>query len=629
MSAVMADASRAAGPVRVDVQGLQIQLTGTGVNVVDDVSFQVSDGELLGLVGESGSGKTTTALALLGHTRRGLSITAGRIMMNGTDMAMASARELQRLRAAEVAYVPQDPASALNPALRVRTQLLEVLRFHSDAAAAKGLGEPGVRIHEVLEEAGLGSTPGILNAYPHQLSGGQQQRVALAMAFALRPSVIVLDEPTTGLDVTTQRHVLDTVRQLSQSYGVAGVYVSHDLAVVAGLVDSLMVLYAGRAVEVGPTGEVFGAPAHPYTRRLLRAVPSPKRALSLQGIEGQPPHPTKRPPGCEFAPRCQMVEAACRVDPITFVSVSARHAARCRRTHLTVGVHESARAVVAQRSQTTTVQALVRVSGVHARYGSAEVLHGVDLTLGREECVAVVGGSGSGKTTLARCIVGMHGNWTGEVAFDGEPLARLARSREQSVLRTMQYIFQNPYTALNPRRTIGAIVEAPLAHFEPSMALAERDERVAQVLDDVSLGADFCNRYPDQLSGGERQRVAIARALVVSPSLLVCDEVTSALDVSVQATIIELLRRLQVERQLALLFITHNLSLVRSIAQSVVVLHEGSIVESGPVETVFEQPKDPYTIKLMEDAPSLAAAEPSKTPIGASQALGAPESNGC
>jgi peptide/nickel transport system ATP-binding protein len=605
---------RALGNLRVDVQGLQVRLAGTATNVVDDVSFQVRDGELLGLVGESGSGKTTIALTLLGYTRRGLQITAGRVQVNGIDMAAASPAELQRLRAAVVAYVPQDPASALNPALRVRTQLAEVLQFHPDVVAAKGLGDPAARVRETLEDAGLGATPEILGAYPHQLSGGQQQRVALAMAFALQPGVIVLDEPTTGLDVTTQRHVLDAVLRLSRSYGVAAVYVSHDLAVVAGLVDSLMVLYAGRAVEMGQTADVFGNPAHPYTRRLLQAVPTPERAMTLQGIEGQPPQPTKRPTGCEFAPRCPLAQDACREHKIPLVPVSADHVARCLRTDVTLGSQEHRAApMLSMRARDT--HDLFQARGVRARYGSIEVLHGVDVTVGRNECVAVVGGSGSGKTTFARCAVGMHGNWTGEVSFGGDVLARVAQHRDRSVLQEMQYIFQNPYTALNPRKTIGGIIEQPLAHFAESLPRSEREDRVAEVLADVSLGADFRNRYPDQLSGGERQRVAIARALVVSPQLLVCDEVTSALDVSVQATIIELLRRLQAERDLALLFITHNLALVRSIAQSVVVLHEGDVVESGPVDTVFESPQHPYTIKLMNDAPSLTPAESSPTAV--------------
>jgi peptide/nickel transport system ATP-binding protein len=242
------------------------------------------------------------------------------------------------------------------------------------------------------------------------------------------------------------------------------------------------------------------------------------------------------------------------------------------------------------------------------------VLCNVELSVGRNECVAVVGESGSGKTTLARCLVGLHGSWSGEVRFGGEVLPRTADRRSRRDLQAMQFIFQNPYTSLNPRSTIGGIVELPLNHFFPSLTRSERDERVSGVLQDVALGPDFRSRYPDQLSGGERQRVAIARALVVSPDLLVCDEITSSLDVSVQATIVELLRRLQAERQLSLLFITHNLALVRSIAQSVLVLSKGRVVESGPVARVFERPEDPYTVRLMEDVPKLPRGGPSGEP---------------
>ena len=281
------------GDVRIDVQSLRIVLAGGSAEVVDDVSFQVRSGELLGLVGESGSGKTTVALALLGHVRRGLEVAAGRVLVGDTDMVKASEQQLQRLRGGEVVYIPQDPASALNPTLRVGTQLKEVLQAHRQVAAAKRLGDPKARLQQTLEEVGLGSIPGLLKAYPHQLSGGQQQRVVLAMAFALRPSVIVLDEPTTALDVTTQRHVLDTVRSLCGAYGVAAVYISHDLAVVGSLANTLTVMYAGKVVESGTTAAVFGRPAHPYTRRLLRAIPSPERAEVLEGIEGQPPHPTR------------------------------------------------------------------------------------------------------------------------------------------------------------------------------------------------------------------------------------------------------------------------------------------------------------------------------------------------
>jgi peptide/nickel transport system ATP-binding protein len=607
-----ADASR---EVRVGVDGLRVCLERSTVDVVDDVSFEVRSGELLGLVGESGSGKTTVALALLGHTRRGLEVASGRVTVGGTDMLAASKRQLRRVRGAEVAYVPQDPASALNPALRVGTQLIEVLRAHPEAAAAKGLGDPKDRAQQTVEEAGLGGLPGLLKAYPHQLSGGQQQRLALAMAFALRPGVIVFDEPTTGLDVTTQRHVLDTVQRLCQTYGVAAVYVSHDLAVVGGLVDRMIVLYAGKVMESGPTATVFGAPGHPYTRKLLRAIPNPERSQALEGIDGQPPHPTRRPRGCEFAPRCPLAEPACTEGPVPVVTLGTEHLVRCRRTE-TAALPDAHRAPTIPASSSETTNALLVVWGLSAQYGSTEVLRDVELTVGRDECVAVVGESGSGKTTLARCLVGLHRSWSGQVRFGDADLPRAALRRSRHDLQAIQYIFQNPYTSLNPRKTVGRIVEQPLLHFFPSLNGVEREQRISSVLSDVALGPDFRSRYPDQLSGGERQRVAIARALVVSPDLLVCDEITSALDVSVQATIIELLRRLQAERHLSLLFITHNLALVRSIAQSVIVLSEGRVVESGPVDKVFERPEDPYTIRLMEDAPKVSRRDASLPPSG-------------
>jgi peptide/nickel transport system ATP-binding protein len=594
----------AGGDAAAKVSGLRVRLAGGGARVVDDVSFTIGTGELLGLVGESGSGKTTVALALLGHVRRGLEFEGGHVLTAGTDMLGASPKQLRRLRGAEVAYVPQDPASALSPGLKIRTQLTEGMRAHPDAIADKALGSPQARLDEILDEAGLSEIPHLLDAYPHELSGGQQQRVALAMAFALRPRLIVLDEPTTGLDVSTQKRVLATVQSLCRSYGVAAVYVSHDLAVVGGLVDRLLVLYAGRMMETGRTASVFGTPAHPYTRRLLQAIPSPDRAAVLEGIAGQPPAPGRREPGCVFASRCELAQPACSAGPIPAVSVSTDHLVRCLRTELTVAAGAPA---VASPVAVPDVPAgaLLSISGLSARYGATEVLSEVSLGVAGNECVAVVGESGSGKTTLARCVVGMHGTWSGEVRLAGEPLARTAAGRPQPALQSVQYIFQNPYTALNPRATIGAIIEQPLRQCHPTMTRAEREDRIGSVLRDVALGTRFWSSYPDQLSGGERQRVAIARALIVSPQLLVCDEITSALDVSVQATIVELLRRLQAEHDLSLLFITHNLALVRSIAQSVVVLSRGRVVESGPVERVFEHPQDPYTVRLMEDVPKL------------------------
>jgi peptide/nickel transport system ATP-binding protein len=597
-----ADASRArpaqdSGAVRLEVRDLEVRIGASGPDVVSDIGFVVPAGQVLGLVGESGSGKTTVALALLGHARRGLHISSGEIRLDGVDLLKLGRAELRAARGARVAYVPQDPAAALNPTLKVGTQLKESLRVHPEA-----VDDSQDRVLEVMREARLDATPEMFRRYPHQLSGGQQQRVGLAMAFCCRPSLIVLDEPTTGLDVTTQRHILDTIRSLCHSYGVAAVYVSHDLAVVGGLVAQVAVMYAGRIVEIGPTAKVFGEPVHPYTRGLLAAVPSPGRAEVLAGIEGQPPRPGRRGHGCSFAPRCGFVIDGCRSEPPPPVVIDSREV-RCIRA-ADVRAAAAARTAALRGPAAEGSSPTLSLRAVSAQYGRMPVLSDVELEVSPESCVALVGESGSGKTTLARCIVGLHSNWTGDITFQGERLTPRLRDRPRDVLRRIQYIFQNPYTSLNPRKTIGQIVAQPLEVLL-GLPFRQRYDRAIQALEDVSLGSDFLSRYPDQLSGGERQRVAIARALVVEPDLLICDEVTSALDVSVQAVIVEELRRLQRERHLAMLFITHNLALVRSVAQHAVVLRDGAVVESGPVEQVLEHPSHEYTARLMADVPRL------------------------
>jgi peptide/nickel transport system ATP-binding protein len=599
-SGAWVETSAAQQVVRLKVTGLEVRLGRSGPDVVRDVSFAVSAGEVFGLVGESGSGKTTVALALLGHTRRGLTITAGEILLDGTDLLTLSSRDLRAARGSRVSYVPQDPSAALNPALRVGTQIREVLRVHADA-----VGDVGDRVAEVMREVYLDPTPEMLRRYPHQLSGGQQQRVVLAMAFACRPSLIVLDEPTTGLDVSTQRHVLDTVRGLCRSYGVAAVYVSHDLAVVSDLVSDVAVMYAGRVVEIGSAARLFGEPVHPYTRGLLGAVPSPERAEVLTGIDGQQPRPGRRGAGCSFAARCGHAVSVCASQTPEPVTVAGRSVRCLRATDIEVIRPERPSATASWPA--VAAPSALSVRKVTASYGSSPVLSGVSVDVPPRTCVAVVGESGSGKTTLARCVAGLHSNWTGEITFEGTPLVRGARHRDQDVLRRVQYIFQNPYTSLNPRKTVSQIIDQQLTQFT-DLSRRDRSERAVGVLEDVSLGADFLSSYPDQLSGGERQRVAIARALVVQPDLLICDEVTSALDVSVQAIIVELLRRIQQQRHLAMIFITHNLALVRSIAQSAVVLSKGKVIEAGPVEQILEHPADPYTQRLMEDVPKLRRA---------------------
>jgi peptide/nickel transport system ATP-binding protein len=595
------------GRFRLDVRDLEISGGRRGPVVVSGISFAVRPGEVLGLVGESGSGKTTVALALLGHTRRGLSVSGGEIRLDGVDLLRLRPGELRQARGARVSYVPQDPSAALNPALRVGYQLREALRVHP-----QNTGDPRDRVLEVMREASLDGTPDMLRRYPHQLSGGQQQRVGLAMAFACRPSLIVLDEPTTGLDVSTQRHILETVRNLCRHYGVAAVYVSHDLAVVSELASEVAVMYAGRIVENGASTAVFPGPLHPYTRGLLASVPSAESAGTLAGIPGQQPPPGRRGPGCSFAPRCGQATEQCRASEPEPVSVGGRTVRCLRVTAVSAGRCGTPPPAVAAATPGTVV---LSVKDLRASYGPTTALAGVSLEIPAQTCVAVVGESGSGKTTLARCITGLHRDWGGEITFRGGALPPGVRQRPKPVLKQIQYVFQNPYTSLNPRKTVGQIVAEPLQRFG-GLSRTEQAGRVAEVLRDVSLPRRLISRYPDQLSGGERQRVAIARALVVEPDLLVCDEVTSALDVSVQAVIVELLRSVQATRQLAMLFITHNLALVRSVAQLAVVLRQGEIVEAGPAGQVLDHPTSHYTARLLADAPRLAYA-----PAGAGPAV--------
>jgi peptide/nickel transport system ATP-binding protein len=606
----------------VSVSDLEIQIASNGTPVVSDISFDIAPGEILGVVGESGSGKTTVGLAMLGHARRGLRIAGGSVLLGGRDVLTLDQAALRRLRGSVVSYVPQDPASSLNPALRIGTQLSEVIEAHAarDAEAVAG------RVAEMMREVALPDDRPYLRRYPHELSGGQQQRIGLAMAFANRPRLIVLDEPTTGLDVTTQAHVLATVRELARIHNVAALYVSHDLAVVAALASKVAVMYAGRIVEVGSADELFAAAAHPYTRRLVGAIPRLTGGRSLVGIPGRAASPGQRPAGCAFAPRCSLRIDACDEELPPLREVGPGHQVRCIRAEEVLAQSQSRVGDPIDMPHPDDENAALRLENVVASYGRTEVVHSVSLSLAAHECLALVGESGSGKTTIARAIAGLHKNWTGKITLGDLVLAPSARRRSSEARRRVQYIFQNPYGSLNPRKTVGQIIEQPLQVFGTASG-RDASRRVGQMLERVSLSAAYASRYPDQLSGGERQRVAIARALVCDPAVLVCDEVTSALDVSVQAAIVELLGSLQRDLGLSMLFITHNLPLVRSIAQRVIVLHQGTIAESGDVTQVLGAPEQPYTRQLIADTPSLevAAAEVgiAEPPAGAAD-LGAP-----
>jgi peptide/nickel transport system ATP-binding protein len=582
----------------LDVEGLRVTGVPSDAAIVDGVDFEVNPGEIVGLVGESGSGKTTLGLAFLRYCKRGTRLTDGRISLGITDIRGLSPDALRRLRGRRIAYIPQSPASALNPALRIGTQLREC-PYDGDVDA---------RVREVLGEVALPGTDEFLARYPHQLSGGQQQRVVIAMAFLSHPDLIVLDEPTTGLDVTTQKHVLETIRTMCLNYGSAGVYISHDMAVVAELADRIAVMYSGRIVEVGPTASVLRSPRHPYTTRLLMAVPDLNGHREMLGIPGHAPSPLHRPTGCAFAPRCPLADDRCRSRTPPAEPVGVDHLARCFKAG-------SQRLQIVPRPEEPPADVpapVLTVRALEASYGPVRVLEDINLMVPRGHCVALLGESGSGKTTLSRSIAGLHREHIGEIRLGGELLARGSFDRTREQRRRVQYVFQNPYESLNPRKSVRELILGParllLGH------LADPEATVAGALQQAALRPDIADRYPDQLSGGERQRVAIARALVAQPEVLICDEVTSALDVSVQSAIVSLLSQLQQQMGLTLLFVTHDIALVRNVAQSVAVLERGRIVEHGGVLDVFRQPRHRYTRALIEDTPNFQLVDESEQP---------------
>jgi peptide/nickel transport system ATP-binding protein len=586
----------------VEVIDLRIALSHSGVDVVDQIDFRIRPGEVLGLVGESGSGKTTVGMALLGHVRSGGEMAGGVIRIDGRDVSELGERELRRLRGGVVSYIPQDPGTSLNPALRISTQLEEILEAH---ATDGGADQRKARVREALEEVALPSDDEFLSHYPHQLSGGQQQRVAIAMAFANRPHVIVCDEPTTGLDVTTQARVLETVRDLCRSHRVAALYVSHDLAVIAELADRVAVMYAGRVIESGTRDQLFADPRHPYTRRLLRAVPDIAGKRTVIGIPGHAALPGSRPRGCYFHPRCQFAGEDSRTQFPPVTDLGDGHQVRC--FHVTEAVRAAPPEGAGQAAHEVGEEVVLAVRDLNAHYGESQILFDVGIDVHHNECVALVGESGSGKTTTARCVAGLHKRWTGEISLRGEPLAPSARQRTNEERREIQYVFQNPYASLNPRSTVGQTIARRLKLFGRA-GDGDIGARVGECLERVALSASAASRFPDQLSGGERQRVAIARALAAEPALLVCDEITSALDVSVQAAIIELLGELRTEMGLSLLFITHDLALIRTIADRVTVITAGRVVESGPCEQIFTSPGADYTRELLANTPSIEVA---------------------
>ncbi|MFF4114444.1 dipeptide ABC transporter ATP-binding protein [Streptomyces sp. NPDC001714] len=520
--------------VCVDSLYVSYRSGGRDVPVVHDVSFEVAEGRTLALVGESGSGKSTVAATLLGHLRHGSRLDGGSVRVDGKDVFALPEKELRRLRGGTVSLVAQNAGHALTPSMRVGRQI------------AEAGGE--VPVLDLLEQVRLPRPADLARRYPHELSGGQQQRVAIAMALAARPKVLVLDEPTTGLDVVTQRGILDLVTALRDELGLAAVLVSHDLGVVARMADEVSVLRSGRVVEAAPTRTLFAGARHAYTKRLLASVPRlTDDGLALVGENGE-----------------REVRAKAVVDADAPVAVSA--------TDVTID------------------------------YGSSRAVHGVSFDVRRGEIVALVGESGSGKSTLAWSLAGLRAPSGGTMTHGSGDLAKPARGRPTALRRLVQLVFQNADTSLNPRRTVGDAIRRPLRFFGTAPDRQQAATRALDLIRDVRLDPAFADRLPAQLSGGQRQRIGIARALAGEPDVLIADEITTALDVSVQAEVLRLLDDLRRERQLACLFISHDLAVVRGIADRVLVLRQGVVVEEGPTEAVFADPAHPYTRELMAAA---------------------------
>jgi len=607
LPAVIQDA--ALDPV-LEVEGLRIERIRQDRRdtIVTAVDLALGSGETIGIVGESGSGKSMTARAILSLLPKGL-VASGQVRYRDQNLLELPERELQAKRGGEIGLILQDPFTMLNPVMTcgkiIGESLLRERRLSRDARreeVVRRLAEVGIRDASVADR------------YPFQLSGGMRQRVGIAAALARDPRVLLADEPTTALDVTTQRDVLALIKGIQAARGMSLILITHDLRVAFAVCDRVYVLYAGSLIEVGSSAELDAEPLHPYTLGLLLSEPSAERRTGeLMTIPGSVPAPDDVAGSCTFAPRCRWVAPACTAGSPPLAEVAPGRLSACVR----VPEIRAEMAILRRRgeedddaspSSPGAATALIQVQDARKvfRNGRRTVaaLDGVSIDVGENEGVGIVGESGSGKTTLARILVGLEQATSGQIVIGGIPASNWANlsSRDQRKLRsTIQIVFQDPYSSLNPMRSIGSILREAIAIGEPEMK--DRNAEVGNLLRSVGLPADYAARKPVALSGGERQRVAIARVLAAKPRILICDEPVSALDMSVQAQILNLLIKLRTERGLGYLFITHDLSIVRQVTERLYVMHRGKVVESGPTEDVLSNPRDPYTATLLKSVP--------------------------
>ena len=600
----------------LEIDDLHVQfVTSHGtVRAVEGLSYSVYPGEMVAIVGESGSGKSVSALAVMRLLPPGTSrIPKGVVRFDGRELLKLSEEEMRRIRGREIAMIFQEPMTSLNPVLRIGLQIMEPLTIHlgMDDRQARA------RAIELLTLVGITDPESRLGQYPHQLSGGMRQRVMIAIGLACNPKLLIADEPTTALDVTIQAQILELMKDLSRRLGVAVVLITHNLGIVARYADRVNVMYAARLVESGAAEHVFSRPLHPYARGLLTAVPRLDRGRSarLATIDGAPPNLLAPPEGCRFRPRCRFAIPKCEAVP-PLVAVEPAHLSACFRAHELETLDP-----LGQRAATALKEGAM-ANGVagpildiqHAakffpvkmgllrRNKQVRAVNDVSIDIKRGETLGLVGESGCGKSTLGRLVLRLDDPTAGQILFENVDIAQLTRDQMIAVRKKMQVIFQDPYSSLNPRMTVGQIIAEPIRVHEilPKRAIPDR---VAELLQLVGLFPYMALRYPHELSGGQRQRVGIARALAVDPRVIVCDEAVSALDVSIQGQVINLLEELQQKLGLTYLFIAHDLAVVRHISSKVAVMYLGRIVEYAPAEELFANPRHPYTQALLAAAP--------------------------
>lgn len=611
--------SKGAAVLKVEELAIAYKVRHGEIEAVQNVSFEIHRGETMGIVGESGCGKSTVAWAIVNFLGANGYIKRGSIKFQGQDLVSRSGEQLRQLRGDQIAMVFQDPMQALNPSMRLGAQMKEVLTVHrglSEAAAEQ-------RCLQMLERVHMPDAASVMKRYPHQISGGQQQRVVIATALLNNPALLIMDEPTTALDVTVEAAVLDLIAELRRDFDTAIMFITHNLGVVARTCTRVGVMYAGEMVERATVKEIFARPQHPYTQGLIRCVPklgADKSSSILYPIPGRVPPPHNRPAGCVFGPRCDYRQERCRVERPSLRLLPNGSYARC---HFAEEIDPAAWAPPEgmQLPATTAAgngKAILEIKNLKKYYevqggslrdviglGDKRYVQAVEdatLQVPRGKTLGVVGESGCGKSTLIKTIIGLEDSTSGQATFMGFDITGDITTRDEHLIRELQMVFQNPDSTMNPSYTVGQQIGRPMERFKTVPRKQIRAE-VIKLLEAMRLGANYYDRLPRQLSGGEKQRVGIARALASRPELVLCDEPVSALDVSVQAAILNLLLEVQQEFNTTLIFIAHDLSVVRFFSDYVAVMYLGQVMEVGPAEAIYTLPYHPYTEALLSAVP--------------------------